>query len=30
MDVEACKSDKSTSHSMIASSSTIDSKDGST
>jgi hypothetical protein len=30
MDVEAYESDKSTSHSMTASSSTIDSKDGST
>jgi hypothetical protein len=28
MDVEACESDRSTSHSMIASSSTIDSRDG--
>jgi hypothetical protein len=30
MDVEACESDRSTSHSMIASSSTTDSEDGST
>jgi hypothetical protein len=30
MDVEACESDRSTSHSMTASSSTIDSEDGST
>jgi hypothetical protein len=30
MDVEACESDRSTSHSMTASSSTTDSEDGST
>jgi hypothetical protein len=30
MDVEACKSDRSTSHSMTASSRTTDSEDGST
>ena len=30
MDVEACKLDRSTSHSMTTSSSTTDSKDGST
>jgi hypothetical protein len=30
MDVEACESDRSTSHSMTASSSTIDFEDGST
>jgi hypothetical protein len=30
MDVEVCESDRSTSHSMTASSSTIDSEDGST
>jgi hypothetical protein len=30
MDVEACESDRSTSQSMIASSSTTDSEDGST
>jgi hypothetical protein len=30
MDVEACESDRSTSHSLTASSSTTDSEDGST